>query len=60
MEAVLECLTIAVNSGNIMRKVACVVGVIGAGDGEGGRQEKMRGIGERGPNPPATESGKYR
>ena len=28
--------------------VACVAGVIGEGEGERGRREKMRGIGERG------------
>ena len=28
--------------------IACVAGVIGEGEGERGRREKMRGIGERG------------
>ena len=36
--------------------VACVAGVIEEGEGERGRREKMRGIGERGEGTPATRT----
>ena len=36
--------------------VACVAGVIEEGEGERGRPEKMRGIGERGEGTPATRT----
>ena len=37
-------------------ELACVASVIGEGEGERGRREKMRGIGERGEGTPATKT----
>ena len=36
--------------------VACVAGVVEEGEGERGRREKMRGIGDRGQGTPATRT----
>ena len=40
----------------VLINLACVAGVIGEGEGELGRREKIRGIGERGEGTPATRT----